>query len=251
MKRIYWDKGSIGIVTDLIDSSSHSHPALQLFLSIEGDLDIEILDESFSCQCVVVNKNIRHAFNTKRRIHFSLIIVPGTILADQLCQRMKDSNHLIYDSEEIKDIQKQAKLLLSNHSIEGYQKFKQELFQFLGVEENSRMYDGRVLELLSHLDECSCDEHSIEKFASKVSLSSSRLSHLFKEQTGVTIKSFIMLHQMEQAFMGMLGGESVSESALNAGFDSPSHFAATTKRLIGMSASFSIKDSEFLKVFDL
>lgn len=35
-----------------------------------------------------------------------------------------------------------------------------------------------------------CDKHSISSFANKVSLSSSRLSHLFKEQAGLPLKSY-------------------------------------------------------------
>ena len=122
---------------------------------------------------------------------------------------------------------------------------------FLGVEQKTPTYDDRITELLSLLDECSCDDHAIAQFAYKIALSPSRLSHLFKEQTGMPLKSYIMLHQMERAFIGLLGGKSITEAALNAGFDTPSHFAATTKRLMGMYASLSLKDSEFLKVSDL
>ena len=39
------------------------------------------------------------------------------------------------------------------------------------------------------------------------------------------------------------------EAALNAGFDSPSHFASTVKRMMGLPARSTVKDSEFLKVY--
>jgi len=41
----------------------------------------------------------------------------------------------------------------------------------------------------------------------------------------------------------------ITDAALNAGFDSPSHFAATSKKLTGMSATNISKDSVFLKAF--
>jgi len=251
MNRIYWDKDSIGIVTDHIDAALHSHPVMQLFLSIEGLLDIEVSGEMLSCRCVVVEKDILHAFNTKGKPHFSLIIPPTTELAEQLCRKMNDLGYLICDRAEMKNIQQQAQCLVQNHSVQGYQAFMKQLLMFLGAEQKTPAYDDRITELLSFLDECSCDDHAISQFAYKVALSPSRLSHLFKEQTGVPLKSYITLHQMERAFIGLLGGKSVTEAALNAGFDTPSHFAATTKRLMGMSASLSLKDSEFLKVSDL
>lgn len=63
------------------------------------------------------------------------------------------------------------------------------------------------------------------------------------------LKSYIQFHQLEKAFTALLSGESVTDSAMLAGFISPSHFAATVKKWMGMPVSASIKDSEILKVF--
>lgn len=248
MNRIYWDTDSIGILTDHIDAASHSHPTLQLFLSIENFLDIEVSNEILTCRCVIVNKNVPHAFDARQRLHFSLIIEPTSKLAEQLYQKMNGANYFIYDDAEIEGVQRQAKQLIQNHSTDGYRVFVECFFTFLEVEPQIAVYDDRVIELLELLNDCSCDDHAISKFADKVALSKSRLSHLFKEQIGISLKSYIMLHQIEQAFILLLEGENVTEAAMKAGFDTPSHFAATTKRLMGMSASTSLKDSEFLKV---
>ncbi len=82
MNRIYWDKDSIGIVTDNIDATPHRHPMMQLFLSIEDLLTIEVSDKLLSGRCIVVYKNIRNAFYTKGKLHFSLITEPTTELAE-------------------------------------------------------------------------------------------------------------------------------------------------------------------------
>ncbi len=47
-------------------------------------------------------------------------------------------------------------------------------------------------------------------------------------------------HYAMQLFLGL-------EKDLN--FDTPSHFAAVTKRMMGIPASLSLKNSVFLKVF--
>lgn len=85
--------------------------------------------------------------------------------------------------------------------------------------------------------------------ADNVFLSSSRLSHLFKEQTGIPLKSYIILHQMERAFDELFAGRNITEASMIADFDSPSHFASTVKKMMGMTVSLSLKDSEFLKVY--
>ena len=99
------------------------------------------------------------------------------------------------------------------------------------------------------LGNCSCTDHSVDHFAEELHLSSSRLSHLFSEQVGITLKDYLLLHQLERVFQDILSGRKITDAAMDAGFDSPSHFASTVKRLMGLPARSTIKDSEFLKVY--
>ncbi len=119
----------------------------------------------------------------------------------------------------------------------------------MGVRRSVSETDARIAELLTILRHCDYYDHTIKSFAKKLSLSPDRLSRLFREQAGVPLKSYILCHMLEKAFYALLDGKSVTDAAMSAGFDSPSHFAATVKKQMGMTATASIKDSEFLKVF--
>lgn len=72
---------------------------------------------------------------------------------------------------------------------------------------------------------------------------------MFSEQVWITLKKYLTLHQLERVFQDLLAGKRITEAALNAGFDSPSHFASTVKRMMGLPARSTVKDSEFLKVY--
>ena len=61
------------------------------------------------------------------------------------------------------------------------------------------------------------------------------------------LKSYIQFRQMQTAFLALLNGKNITEAAMLAGFDSPSHFATVTKKMMGMPASISVKNSVFLK----
>ena len=50
--------------------------------------------------------------------------------------------------------------------------------------------------------------------------------------------------------MYLLENDDITDAALKSGFDSPSHFAYTSKKLTGMSAKNIRKDSVFLKVYN-
>lgn len=248
MNKIYWDRDKISIITDQIEAVPHKHWAMQLFLSIEKILEIGVEDNRISCKCIVINRNILHSFSTGDSMYFTMIIEPTSSLAIQLEERMGETKYHIFDNQDIDYIQNLLFCLVDSEGLREYREFMMQLYNFLRLKEQSKIYDDRIKDLLYEIEQCNCDTHAITSFADKVSLSSSRLSHLFKEQVGMPLKSYIQIHQMQTAFLALLNGRNITEAAMLAGFDTPSHFAAVTKRMMGMPASISVKNSVFLKV---
>lgn len=84
MNKIYWDRDKISIITDQIESVPHKHWAMQLFLSIEKNLEISVEDNKISCRCIVINRDILHSFSTGSKMYFTMIIELTSSLAIQL-----------------------------------------------------------------------------------------------------------------------------------------------------------------------
>lgn len=248
INRIYLQEDKIGILTNRIDAKEHSHWMLQLFLSLDKELDILVNTKRVVAKCIIIDKNIPHAFQTNHQIHFTCIIEPTSMYANQLSEKMNQEGYYICDTDNISFIQEKGNMLVQDASKGAYIDFMEALNRYLHITDTSYIYDDRILELLELLNTCTCNMHTIASFAAKVSLSSSRLSHIFKEQVGVPLKSYIVLHQIKQTFFFLFDGKTITDAALLAGFDSPSHFATTVKKMMGMSASNSLKDSEFLQV---
>lgn len=249
INKIYWQEDKIGLITNHLDAATHSHWMLQLFIGIEATVDITVNNKFIQCNCIVVDKNIPHSFSAGKKVYYSAIIEPTSAYAKQLTARMNHDGYWICDKHNIEELKQQGMSLIQQSSVAQYLKFVEILNHYLNISTKPKQYDDRIATLLQLLDTCNCNNHTISNFADKVALSSSRLSHLFKEQIGIPLKSYILLHQMERAFQELLTGKSVTEAALSAGFDSPSHFAGTVKRMMGMPVSLSLKDSEFLKVY--
>lgn len=248
MLKVFWDKDNIGFISDKLNSVGHSHCVLQLFLSFGEPMQITVGDRCVGGKCVIVNKNVTHAVNTDGKSCLSVLIEPTSSFASGLIAKI-NGDYLVCDNGKIGALQQKASELCTANDGELYKSFVQELAACLGVDRNQKVLDERIAELLNILQNCDCYDHTVESFADKVALSSSRLSHLFREQIGVPLKSYILFHQLERAFTALLSGKSITEAAMLAGFDSPSHFAATVKKWMGMPASSSLKDSEILKVF--
>lgn len=248
INKIFWENDKIGVLTTYLDSVMHSHWMIQLFIGIEEKISMVVKGELVEGNCIIVDKKIPHSITSKGNIQFSLIIEPTSDYAQQIDLKIKETGYYRGKNEGFHQLQSLGKQLVDNPSKQQYVTFMDELNNYLDIAVKPKKYDKRIEALLQLLATCDCDDHTIAMYAENVALSASRLSHLFKEQTGIPLKSYLVVHKMEKALEAILLGKSVTEASINAGFDSPSHFAATTKKMMGMPVTSSLKDSDFLKV---
>ena len=249
MNRIYWDVDRISILTDSMDASSHSHAMMQFFLCAEDKLNIKIGKNKVDAECILVNKNVSHSFKADKKICLTVIIEPVSDFGMALDELLKGRDYLIIDRSGLGTLKEKVILMKDESDKVVYPGLKDAMYGCFDLVPANKVLDERIAEFLDMLDHCDCEDHSIDEYAGKLCLSSSRFSHLFSEQVGIPIKKYLILHQLEKAFEAILQGESITTASVNAGFDSPSHFAATVKKLMGLPARRSVKDSVFLKVY--
>jgi AraC-like DNA-binding protein len=242
------DKSCMSAFTDIIDASSHKHCMLQLFFSFDNNLSINVNGDEINCKCIIVNTNVVHSFNTQNKLHSTMLINAASPLFFEFKDKyLQNKDYYIFDNEKIK---KMLLEIVPKHQIDiqWYEYFVTTLFNNIDIKMKQYIvYDSRILEVIKQLEVRDCMDHSINKIAKNIALSPSRLSHLFKEQTGMALKSYIVLHMLQRTYLHFFKNGNITEAALEAGFDSPSHFAATNKKLTGMSATNICKNSMFLK----
>ena len=249
MNRIYWDIDKIAMLTDCMNASPHRHGMIQFFLCLEEQLEIKVAGEKITCPGIVVNKNVRHAFKANGKRHLTVVYEPVSQIGRKVSQRLDGKDYFILHETDALELKNAALPMPEHFDQTSYRSFMKTMKDCFGVEQEKESLDERITKLFTLLEHCDCEEHLIEHYASEVCLSPSRLSHLFSEQVGISLKSYLTLHQLERAFQDLIAGKKITEAALNAGFDSASHFAATVKKWMGLSAGKTLKDSEFLKVY--
>ena len=250
MNHIYWDVNHISMLTDDLGASTHSHGMIQFFLALNNRPDIKVGRKKLERPvCLFVQKNVKHSVRFHDGIIFTSVIEPASDMGAFLDSLMKDNDYYLVDDEVSEKLIEYALPMIDSFDRESYIRFLDQMYQCLGFQPEERQLDGRIIEFLNNLEDCTCLDHSVERFAEELSVSTSRLSHLFSEQVGISLKSYLTLHQLERAYQDILEGSSITEAAMNAGFDSPSHFAATVKRLMGLPTRRTLKDSRFLKVY--
>ncbi|WP_372633074.1 helix-turn-helix domain-containing protein [Cohnella sp.] len=96
--------------------------------------------------------------------------------------------------------------------------------------------DPRIERALQFLSQNMPEEIRLERIASEVGLSASRLSHLFKQEMGVPILDYLNGMRLRQAALLMRHmGRSATEASLDVGFNNYNHFAALFRRAYGQS----------------
>ena len=81
----------------------------------------------------------------------------------------------------------------------------------------------------------------IDQIAELVHLSSNRLSHLFKKETGLTVRQFVLHRKLVKSIQAMYEQHNFTESSFIGGFSDQPHFTKTFKNAFGINPSSSRK----------
>lgn len=109
------------------------------------------------------------------------------------------------------------------------------------------LIDLRVLHVAHRVMEELPMTHTIKELAENVGLSADRLTHLFSEQLGLSIKSYILWAKMRRAVQLFPAGMSLTDVAHSVGFADSAHLTRTFKSYFGLTPSF-LADSRYVQV---
>ncbi|MDH5656427.1 MAG: helix-turn-helix domain-containing protein, partial [Spirochaetia bacterium] len=105
--------------------------------------------------------------------------------------------------------------------------------------------DLRVKKVIQHIYNLSMDDIddiSIKEISSTVSLSESRLQHLFNENTDYTIKEYKKILKTLKFFNALNNSKSLTEAAHKCGFTDSAHMNHVLKDLYGIRPSLYFKN---------
>lgn len=91
--------------------------------------------------------------------------------------------------------------------------------------------DDRVAKVCDSLRRELPEKLDVSALASTVELSASRLTHLFRQQTGVPLRRFLLHMKMNRALTFWEPGKPVSRVAAEAGFYDQPHFVRTAREM--------------------
>lgn len=100
-----------------------------------------------------------------------------------------------------------------------------------------RKIDERILLCIRYIRKSDSDAIELQQLADLVFLSPSRLSHLFKEETGLTFRQFVLHCKLIKSLKAMHSSSNLTDASSFGGFSDQPHFTKTFKKTFGIKPS--------------
>lgn len=224
----------------------HKHSACQLVIS---------LDDSFVCDCDHVHYPEVYGFVIQPQVAHACYNVKGKVL--------------ILNIEPYSDYGKSIFEKLKNNKARVFTK-REEMFRFFGFKNavldlntvlsalstpvNMPNMDQRVIQICAYINHHFANSAiTSQVLADHVFLSPSRMTALFKQQTGSSISKYLLWTRLKNAAHQILlqPTSTITEIAHQSGFYDSAQFTKYMHQLFGLSPSKLKQKSELIQVLDM
>jgi len=218
-------KGIYSFEFDALNTESHSHPVVEIILAKKGTFDLESNG--------VLNQNLRIAIIGSNTVHK---VISQNCIAQILM--IESNNPLFMVFLKFKEISMSDGLFFKEKFAQK-KKLYHEIKNLAMTKDLKTPTDTRISKSLDLIETNDLDYNNlIPTLTSNVFLSESRLTHLFKEQIGISIKKYLVWNRLKQAIELYLEGKSnLTEVSLESGFFDQAHLTNSFKTVLGVTPS--------------
>lgn len=239
MSRIVFHESYIVIIPSFNKTATHKHPFLHLFWGKNG-CKITTDKKELQGNIILLDSNVKHAVDDRTDCDFFLLIDPTSAIAEKIRDTYICDSFYHDITENIADVSKDIKNLTNKEIV----KIVEDILLDIGVSTDYiSTRDERIEQIISKIISGEWLSYNVKEIAEAVFLSESRLTHLFKEEVGISLKSYILMRRMEHAYRFVSAGGKVTQAAMESGFASSAHLAYTCKTLTGISITEVLKSS--------
>lgn len=247
MTEIYLSLNHLMLKSGYGDPELHSHLAAHVLVSLSGCVDVIAAGRSMKCAGALIPSGCPHTVTSGGAPVLVFLFDSTTAVAARISEVSE-----IAPEAAARIAAGYAAMRQSGDIPRAYQAFLAETLSLLGLPGcEARTADERIAAALGYIDEHISEEVTAAGVAAAACLSESRFSHLFREQVGVTFSSYTLLRKLYRAYTAAAAGENITQAAVEAGFASPSHFAAVNKRMFGITPRDICGSLELYKIAEI
>lgn len=229
--------GQALIVGPGVDSTPHAHFALQLTVGLERPFRVRLGPDApwIESSAAVFAPNQAHQIDCGGSMLAHLFIeLPQR---QETVASVSDARyHLLPDFIAV-----QAALDAARHGGLGIDGAQQAAQQWLGcaLPDTSAPcgFDPRIAQVLDWIGAHSDAPLNGAMLAERVHLSASRFTHLFRQQTGLSLSRYLLWVRLLAAVAAVARGENMTSAAHSAGFSDLAHMSRTFRSMFGVVPS--------------
>ena len=225
MKILEFDikKGVFHYITYDLEVDTHSHPAVEFIKAKKGTFSIETdFGKQNNLNFAIIDANIKHKMTSEQNeIEFLLIECNNAKLKEYLFNRDIELKNGVFTSTDL------------THTVN----LIDEIINHLANQNLKLTNDKRIYNCIEVIETENLQyKELLSTLTSKVFLSESRLSHLFKKNVGISIKKYLLWNRLKYALKFLLTEETnLKEASFEAGFSDQAHLTKTFKSFLGIN----------------
>lgn len=228
-------------VCDLPNTLTHVHRSVTFAVSFSGKFEFQCNDEVLSCRGMVIQPNVRRKLINSNGSCLAFIHIDPFSPIGMKIFNLKHA-YSVLDSDQIRQVVKLLHTYFLTHTTLDEVTTTSLITDVVGelkLPVGQHKLDKRITSSIQLIK--TSENITLTELALKSNLSVYRLSHLFKEQTGISFKAFRLHTKLVKALKAIFDHQSFSKSSYSGGFADQAHFNRTYMAAFGISPFRSLK----------
>jgi AraC-like DNA-binding protein len=217
------EKGLYVFELESIQTGFHSHPAIEIIYASKGSFSCWTKDKAYTnLTFAIIDSNVTHRLSATD-CKLEVVMIEGNM---HLARAMIAGNNMKFTEG-----------VYCQEYHQNQTQFINKLRDYISKQPCKSGYDPRVARMINFLDNHELDYKVMMKTLQElVFLSESRLSHLFKENVGISLKKYLLWSKLKKTIHQHLSeNEDLFTSLIEAGFYDQPHFSKAFKTMLGVN----------------
>ena len=230
-----------------VQTKIHAHHALEIVMSFNKPFLISRNGTEFEkSNCSIIAADLPHQFTGQDDFYIFIYLDAELNYAHSLEKSLHLQEHglLHYFENEIETVRSEF-INWFNSELNDDENANSLILvlveKLTGIVNSANQLEERIKQSIEYIHSNLHEEISLAVVASKVHLSESRFAHLFKEQTGIPFRKYILWCRMQAALQEVIKGQSFTMAAYGGGFSDVAHLSRTFTEMFGVSPSEVLK----------
>lgn len=220
--------------------ASHAHYAIQLVIGVPGGLQVQFGRRGAwqPCAGALVPSRAVHSIDVQGcELTLVLFIEPETAAGKALAARMQGGMALLDPDVAAVAGRRLERAWRVEGSHEAVRAVCMQLVEEVSGTAPREPSDPRVLAAVEYIRQRGDQAVTLPEVARAAHLSPERFRHLFVEQTGMPLRSYVLWRRLLQVWTLLMQGETLSTAAHAAGFADAAHLSRTARTMFGLPPS--------------